>query len=44
MKHLILAALVAILTACGGGGEDPDDGHVPTPGPVNCQANPAICR
>lgn len=44
MKHLILATLAALLTACGGGDPEPIDEQVPAPGPVNCQVNPAICK
>lgn len=44
MKHLILAALAALLTACGGGDPEPSDEHVPAPGPVECRLNPAICN
>ena len=48
MKTVILSALIAavmlLLTACGGGDPDPVDDRVPPPRPIDCQASPATCR
>lgn len=41
-RHLIAAVLTALLVACGGGG-DPEDEHVNTPG-VDCKARPELCN
>lgn len=42
-----LVVLGGMLVGCGGGDEDPHeepvDQHVPTPGPVDCAANPRAC-
>lgn len=40
--RLLLAALLgALLSACGGGGDEDED---PDRGPVDCKARPEICR
>ena len=43
---LAIGATVALLTGCGGGGDDPaaDDEHTALVGPVDCRAHPELCQ
>lgn len=42
-RLLLTALLCALLSACGGNGDDAEEEEVPNRGPVDCKARPDLC-